>query len=154
MSTPDLAWLREVAEAATAGEWMAASDNKRKDGIALVGIASLRGQGGRGCIAVLAGSGDAINDRHANAQHIAAFDPPTALALLDEIERLRAVGCPSCVGHARIEALIERSSLGGTEAKSARESVPREIGSAIALAARYLGERDEARAIVARVLDR
>ena len=35
-------------------------------------------------------SGDAIKDRHANAAHIAAFDPPTTLALIAEVETLRA----------------------------------------------------------------
>lgn len=44
-----------------------------------------------------------------------------------------------------IEELIERSSLGSAEAKAARESVDPGIGRAIALAARYLGERNRAR---------
>lgn len=55
------------------------------------------------------------------------------------------------VGPTDIEALIEASSLGTAEAKAARESVPREVGTAIALAAKYLGQRNEARAAVARV---
>lgn len=48
---------------------------------------------------------------------------------------------------ARVEALIEASSLGAPEAKAARESVPPEVGIAIARAADYLGraERAEAR---------
>ena len=61
------------------------------------------------------------------------------------------VGCEPCATHARVEGLIERSSLGSAEAKAARESVPREVGSAIALAAKYLGRAEEAEAKVARV---
>jgi len=51
----------------------------------------------------------------------------------------------------RIERLIEQSSLGTPEAKAARESVAPEIGTALALAARYLGERDDALAWLAEV---
>jgi len=51
----------------------------------------------------------------------------------------------------RIERLIEQSSLGTPEAKAARESVAPEIGTALALAARYLGERDDALARLAEV---
>lgn len=43
-----------------------------------------------------------------------------------------------------IEALIEASSLGTAEAKEARESVPREVGTAIALAAKYLARAKQA----------
>lgn len=45
-----------------------------------------------------------------------------------------------------IEALIERSSLGTEEAKAVRESVPREVGSAIATAARCLARAEAAEA--------
>jgi hypothetical protein len=50
---------------------------------------------------------------------------------------------------ADIEALIEASSLGTPEAKALRETVPVGTARAIVMAARYLGERDAARAEVA-----
>lgn len=57
--------------------------------------------------------------------------------------------CQPCAERARIVALIEASSLGTAEAVAARESVPAEVGQAIALAARYMAERDKARAALA-----
>lgn len=90
-----------------------------------------------------------------DAAFIAAANPTAVLALLDELGALRAKvaanGCEPCERHARIEALIERSSLGDAEAKAARESVPHEVGSAIALAAKHLGRANAAEAKVARV---
>lgn len=49
-----------------------------------------------------------------------------------------------------IESLIEASSLGTVEAKAARDSVPPEVGTAIALAARYLRRAKDAEAAVRR----
>lgn len=65
-----LAEMRRIAEAATPGEWKA-------DGPA----GNLDSSECRVAEVVVWGEAD--------AQHIAAFDPPTALALLDELERLR-----------------------------------------------------------------
>lgn len=59
--------------------------------------------------------------------------------------------CYICADHARVQALIERSSLGSAEAKAVRESVPNEVGIAIARAAEYLGRAKAAEATVARV---
>jgi len=59
---------------------------------------------------------------------------------------------------ADMERLIEASSFGTPGAKAARESIPPEVGSAVALAAEYLSrakeaerERDELASKVARV---
>lgn len=62
--------------------------------------------------------------------------------LLDDVMALVEAELPS----ARVEALIDASSLGTPEAKAARESVPREVGIAIARAAEYLGRAREAEA--------
>lgn len=80
--TPErLAELRRIAEAATQGPWdrsegdtdiyIVGGCDRDVAHIDLLGLANARAQ-----------------DRD-NARHIAAFDPPTVLALLDEIERLR-----------------------------------------------------------------
>ena len=85
MSKPDLtperlAELRAIAEAATQGEW-----NTTHNGID-------SGEHGVDC----SGSGrygDIVpcteETLERDAIHIAAFDPPTVLALLDEVGRLR-----------------------------------------------------------------
>lgn len=67
--------LRELAETATPGPWSQAG-----------AIGGVRVNGPRGNW--VAGS---TLGTHQDASHIAAFDPPTALALLDEVERLRTV---------------------------------------------------------------
>lgn len=76
-------------------------------------------------------------DLHADSQR--RILPIDALA-----EVVRAGGYHRDEERARVEALIEASSLGTPEAKAARESVPREIGIAIAKAAEYLGRAEEA----------
>lgn len=82
--------LRRVAGAATQADWIAVTENRRKDSTPLVGLVDRRGQGAHGCIAVFAGAGDLIRDRNANAAHCAAFDPPTALRLLDDLAAVSA----------------------------------------------------------------
>jgi hypothetical protein len=80
----DLEPIRQRADQATPGPWLAASDNGRKTGIAVVGRAAMRGTGK--AIAVFAG---VDGDRHADAAFTAHArdDVP---ALIAEVERLRA----------------------------------------------------------------
>jgi len=101
------------------------------------------------------------------ASHTVEPVQDTGKALFGAVERIladrlaaaeAAAECHVCADLARVVALVERSSLGGTEAKAVRESVPNEIGIAIARAADYLGRAEraeaaaeEARATVARV---
>lgn len=82
----------------------------------------------------------------------AALIAAAVTALPDLLDRLEAVEaeCHTCADHARVQALIERSSLGSAEAKAVRESVPREVGIAIARAAEYLGRAKAAEAAVER----
>ena len=74
--TPEhLATLRAVAGKATPEQWVACPENE----FIFAGgdmVAEVRGIG-------------AMLNTERNAAHIAAFDPPTALTLLDEVERLR-----------------------------------------------------------------
>lgn len=76
MNKPDLklAELRRIAEAATPGPWTTS------DGL-------VWGRSGDEHIAGGYGGGPVGGP---DAAHVAAFDPPMALALLDEVERLRA----------------------------------------------------------------
>src|SRR5438552_3806378 len=60
-----------VAQAATAGPWISASNTGRKDGIALVGALASRGTGR--AVAVLADAD--VRQRHLDAKHIAANGP-------------------------------------------------------------------------------
>lgn len=108
MST-DIERLRQVAEAAAAGPWW-------------------RVPGESGADAVLSGIGESLTwDDHggevfkpADAEHIAAFDPPTVLALLDEVERLRgqvarAEGRPDAREWAAVLHLKREMTSGSTE---------------------------------------
>src|SRR5690606_22319081 len=89
--TPDrLQELRRIAEAATPGPWRV---NKYGPTRRIMSI----GAGKYGTDPVIANvetfwskrEQEKYGDHGANAVHIATFDPPTVLALLDEIERLR-----------------------------------------------------------------
>src|SRR5690606_26615746 len=80
--TPErLAELRRIAEAATPGPWRISGDGPVDRFV----IASTE----RDHIAETTRGGSFTNEDLANAYHIATFDPPTVLALLNEIERLR-----------------------------------------------------------------
>ena len=79
---PNLPAMRALAHAATPGPWVAASDNRRRDGIALVGALAKRGTGEP--IAVLAG--DPLQ-RHHDAEFI-AYARNHVGGLLDLAERL------------------------------------------------------------------
>ena len=72
-----LADLRAVAKAATPGPWTI------RNSYGFFGIVPADGP-------AVTGMPAKGKDRKHNAAHIAAFDPPTVLALLEEIERLRA----------------------------------------------------------------
>lgn len=79
----DLSALRKVAEAATPGPWSALGTGRSGGDHWYVcdegeAIASISAQ-------------DGINEaqREPDATHMATFDPPTVLALLDELERLQ-----------------------------------------------------------------
>lgn len=78
--TPErLAELRRIAEAATPGPWRISDDGPADRFV----IASAD----RGHIAETT-QGDSFTEDLANAHHIATFDPPTVLAMLDRIEAL------------------------------------------------------------------
>lgn len=79
----DLAAVEARTAAATRGPWLAASDNGRKTGIAVVGTAAARGTGQ--AIAVFAGTGGRRHQDAAFTAH-AREDVP---ALLAEVRRLR-----------------------------------------------------------------
>ena len=101
MTELDLTELREIVEAATPGPWEAELAAKRKctalncDFDHWYNLVHVEG------VALFKDSVLATED----ALHIATFDPPTVLALIDEIERLRetlatvkaiTVGTPEC----------------------------------------------------------
>lgn len=69
--------MREVAERATQGEWQEQPSYYN----GFHGVVIPHGDGGRYIISQ--------EEDTRNTRHIATFDPPAALALLDEIERLR-----------------------------------------------------------------
>lgn len=81
--------LREIAAAATPGEWKHEADGNyvaAADG--QMNLCDIRGWGyltGQGGLALSDEAANAIQD--ANGNHIAAFNPATALRLLDTIER-------------------------------------------------------------------
>lgn len=77
----DLEAIQARCDAATGGPWFAASHNKRKDGIALVGVSGEQGTGH--AIAVLAGID--VRQRHRDAVFVA--NARTDMPLL--IERIR-----------------------------------------------------------------
>lgn len=87
MTEIDLSKLRKIAEAATPGPWeaerffwkRAVADNRYWLGIDGKGEVS-------GYIALI--DDDSATE---DAAHIATFDPPTVIALIDELERLREV---------------------------------------------------------------
>lgn len=83
----DLTKLREIAEAATPGPWACGmttfGDPQEGPTHACVRVENADWWDN---IAVIEGSAEG----DLNMAHIAAFDPPTVLALLDEIEELRA----------------------------------------------------------------
>ena len=86
MTSLDLTKLREIAEAATPGPWEA--------GITTFGDPSdgpthscVREAGSGGFDRVAASEG--CDEADLNMAHIAAFDPPTVIALIGELERLR-----------------------------------------------------------------
>lgn len=77
-----LSELRRIAEAATPGPWWVDGwEARTKDGDRFIASIAPAFQG--------ASPDASCWEVDANIQHIAAFDPPTVLALLDEIERLR-----------------------------------------------------------------
>ncbi|MCL8026329.1 ead/Ea22-like family protein [Nocardioides bruguierae] len=109
MADLDIDALREVARGATDGPWGYDAWGNESSSVYVSGI--LRPPTG---VAVAHGSSVEPTDgepdwawverrfkqSRRDAEHIATFDPPTVLALLDELERLRATV-------ARVEALAE-----------------------------------------------
>ncbi len=102
MTNLDLNQLREIAEAATPWPWESSMVRVEPDADnALRGAGVIRD--GNGSIVLMVANGPEI--LVSDATHIAAFDPPTVLALIDEIELLRetlatvrsiTVGTPEC----------------------------------------------------------
>jgi hypothetical protein len=88
----DLAELRRLEAAATPGPWAAAvgsGSKRRKQQIALIGRADMRGQGEAGCIAVLAGV--PATHRADDAELCAALRnaAPSLLAAAEAVQRVR-----------------------------------------------------------------
>lgn len=85
MTDLDLTKLREIAEAATPGPWEAGMTTfgDPRDGAT---HACVRVEGAHWTDHLAVGEGCAEADL--NMAHIAAFDPPTVIALIDEIGRL------------------------------------------------------------------
>ena len=81
--TPDV--LRAIAKAATQGEWARSGSKITYEGWYIAGAAD-----------------------PANVRHIATFDPPTVLALLD---RLAALEAERAAGDARVVELVEALAL-------------------------------------------
>lgn len=116
------ALMRARAEAATPGPWLAivgSGPKRRVQQTALVGVADLRGHGEKGCLAVFAG----LNKRRADdAEHMAAWHPPVALAVADYLD------------HAAARAESKIAHGGGAEAVWSHEH------DALTVARAYLGE--------------
>jgi hypothetical protein len=85
MTTLDLDAIRKRVDATSPGEWLAISDNGRKNGIAVLGERTKRGTG----LAIAVFAGADVPQRHADAAFCAhaRTDVP---ALVAEVERLRA----------------------------------------------------------------
>lgn len=86
----DLSAFRKVAEAANDGAWAVGDENPFGPG--------------EFCVSYDDGDAGDITDylEGVNACHIATFDPPTVLALLDELETLRALTKPPAVGFSSV----------------------------------------------------
>lgn len=82
----------------------------------------------------------------ARAEHLANHIAAAEQRGREEVLAADHKGCGVCADHARVAALIERSSLGSAEAKAVRESVPNDIGIALATAARHLSRAEAAEA--------
>ena len=76
----DLNALRQIAEAATPGTWIA-TDPMEWDGASQAGVSTSEGM-----LTWDDHGGDVF--KPADAQFIAAFDPPTVLALIDRLQAL------------------------------------------------------------------
>lgn len=120
--TPDrLAELRQIAEAATPGPWEAWQNPEyagwwvqRRDRDAGESVPRWR-------VRVLG------HNPKANAEHIASFDPPTVLAMLDEIERLRqtvgALHLDRCILEDTIIVLEQEQQRAGRYLEDARQEL-------------------------------
>ena len=102
MTELDLTKLREIAEAATPGPWQArmTTFGDPNDGPT---HSCVRVEGAHWTDHLAVAEGCAEADR--NMAHIAAFDPPTVIALIDELERLRTIA------DAQVEAAAEVLTL-------------------------------------------
>jgi len=106
MTDDELARLRAVAEGATRGPWrLSAATRFVRDPLMRDYQRTIRGAWPAGgtrrsdhdapwVADVGNAQGNCWSDAGADAEHIAAFDPPTALRLLDEVERLRGLVDP------------------------------------------------------------
>ena len=86
-----LAELRKIAEAATPGDWCVGVD---RDGTAVAidcgdGYADVLQGGPVSCMDYCYGGVSTVEARDADWAHMVAFDPPTVLALLSDVKRLR-----------------------------------------------------------------
>lgn len=114
--TPErIAELRAIAEAATPGHWGATVEDEwcnwihNHAGADVVSLEWYDPSDAEVCI------------RGADATHIAAFDPPMVLGLLDEVERLRKLqGIHGAHQHCRALADVLREDNAKLEADNAR----------------------------------
>ena len=84
MTNLDLTKLREIAEAATPGPWGLWNPSSGPSHISIGGKIAFQSVETADSFAY-----DEVIPHWRDAYHIATFDPPTALALIDEIEQVR-----------------------------------------------------------------
>ena len=118
MTDLDLAELRRIAEAATPGPWGAViakygSEVGEYTGAHIPGVAE---------VFITEHDGDRPPLEESDAEHIAAFDPPTALALIDRIEALEAErdGYRALSRNHNADAVAQRERAERAEARLAR----------------------------------
>ena len=88
----DLAKLREIANAATQGDWTADIHNTRRRSPRTRRLLQWKPEHGtHGYVSVVESDGAYGVLDGPDALHVATFDPPTVLALIAEVERLRGV---------------------------------------------------------------
>ena len=91
MTDLDLTKLREIANAATPGDWTADIHNTRRRSPRTRRWLQWKPEHGtHGYVSIVESDGAYGVLDGPDALHVATFDPPTVLALIDEIERLRA----------------------------------------------------------------
>ena len=92
MADLDLAKLREIANAATPGDWTADIHNTRRRSPRTRRWLQWEPEHGtHGYVSIVESDGAYGVLDGPDALHVATFDPPTVLALIAEVERLRRI---------------------------------------------------------------